>query len=152
MSASRYPVNRSLLAEAISLNGNPGSYSPLWRIRVKGNATAPASGTCIFANGDTLTYANVTNPTTAQFGFVYDASAGKFSIYDGTTDHDLGLANTTGLKVVFNSNTAQGLLPTVASVSATRATVTLCTGAAGATATDPTGTAWTMDIEAYDSI
>lgn len=151
-SSSRLPTNRTLLAEAISLNTNVGSFTPLWRIRIKGNATAPASGTCTFADGSSLAYANTTTPTAAQFGVVYDASAGKFSIYDGTADEELGLGNTSGLRVVFNSNTNQGLIPCVASVSDTRASITLCTGAAGATATDPTGTAWTLDVEAFDSI
>ena len=153
---SRLPINRGLLADAINLaqeaNKFPGTLTPLWRIRVKGNATAPTSGNCVFYNGDTLTYANTNAPTALQFGFVYNASAGVFSLYDGTADHDLGLGNTSGMKIVFNSNTSQGLIPCVATASASRANITLVTGAAGATATDPSGTAWTLDIECYSSI
>lgn len=152
----RLPVNRSLLANAINESRDaafyPGLLTPKWRIRIKGNATAPASGTCILADGTQLTYVNSNAPTSAQFGVTYNATAGAFNVFDGSTGGQLGFGNITGIRVVFTPNTAQGLIPSLASISGTNIRVTLLTGAAGATATDPTSTAWTLDIEGYNNM
>jgi len=153
---SRQPWNRGLTADAINRaeesNKYAGYITPLWHIRVKGNATTAGTGFCYFYDGTSLAMVDSTTPTGVQFGFHYASSTGVFTLTDGTSSHALGLANVTGLCLKYTPNNSQALGCSVVSASASAATITMLTGAAGATADDPTGTAWTLDIQAFNSI
>lgn len=152
---SRIAWNRAVAADAVELATtsaiNPGPFAPVWVIRVLGNATTPSNGLCTFSDGSTLTFAASATPTTAQFG-VTNPGTGVIRLTDGTTAHALNFLDATRVCATFNSNTSQGLIPCVASSTAARLDITLCTGAAGATATDPTGTAWTLTVIGYSSL